>query len=299
MLKNLLHILHHVVIVVLSAGIALSLPSAVAFLARKFLLYWSFVESQKVFLISVEIALAVTLILFFNYLGRSWKDRLMSAIARGAGLVFSSSVRGPFARTRQRKMREKQGFGRDVMIIGSTGYRTLADPAGDLHRVLHTCREARILLLDPTGEGARARARSLTALEEGFREQIRRSIGFLKGLKAVQKNIRLKLYRDAPLFKLAILGDYLYVRHYHPGLDVRHMPEFVFKHGNNPGSFYNPLYQYFQTRWHDPSIPEYDLETDELVYRDITGNELKRTAFLLPDDAEEECLVLSSGKGAC
>jgi hypothetical protein len=29
-------------------------------------------------------------------------------------------------------------------------------------------------------------------------------------------------------------------------------------------------------RWEDPAIPEYDLETDELVYRDSAGNEVGR-----------------------
>jgi hypothetical protein len=32
-------------------------------------------------------------------------------------------------------------------------------------------------------------------------------------------------------------------------------------------------------RWNDSAIPEYDLDTDELVYRDGSGNEVKREAF--------------------
>ena len=34
-----------------------------------------------------------------------------------------------------------------------------------------------------------------------------------------------------------------------------------------PGGFYDPVHQYFLSRWQDPRIPEYDLETDELVYQ--------------------------------
>jgi len=138
------------------------------------------------------------------------------------------------------------------------------------------------MLLDPLREGAVSRARSIPDPEvspESFREQIVKSIDFLKGLKAAQKNIRLKLYQDMPLLKLAIFGDYACVRHYHTGLHVDDMPEYVFRHDHDPGSLYNPFYQYFLTRWSDPSIPEYELETDEIVYRDRAGNEVRRERF--------------------
>jgi len=82
-----------------------------------------------------------------------------------------------------------------------------------------------------------------------------------------------------PLLKLAILGDYISVQHYHTGLDVRDMPEYVFHHGQNPGSLYTYFYQYFLARWHDPNIPEYALDTDELIYRDNAGNEIRRESF--------------------
>ncbi len=176
-------------------------------------------------------------------------------------------------------MKEKYGFSRNVMIIGSTGFTTFADPSGDLHNVVQKCRGAKIMLLDPSGDGAESRARSLASPDitvEDFREQIVKSIEFLKTLKEVQKDIRLKLYREVPLLKLAILGDYIFLRHYHYGVDVHGLPEYVFKHQRNPGCLYNPFYQYFLDRWHDPQTPEYEFETDELVYRDRTGNEVRR-----------------------
>ncbi len=135
------------------------------------------------------------------------------------------------------------------------------------------------MLPDPFSEGACSRAKSIDDPEitpESFRDQIMKSIDFLKGLRAVQKNIRLKLYQDRPLLKMAILGDYLTLKHYHTGLDVRNMPEYVFKHNQNPGGLYVPFYQYCLSRWYDPAIPEYELDTDEVVYRDRTGNEVKR-----------------------
>jgi hypothetical protein len=91
-----------------------------------------------------------------------------------------------------------------------------------------------------------------------------------------QKNVRLKLYPDRPFLKMAILGDYIWLQHYQPGLDLQRMPRYVFKHDPNIGSLYFPFYQYFLGRWNNPDIPEYDLETDELIYRDTAGNEERR-----------------------
>ena len=72
---------YHIVILVLSAGIALSLPAV----ARNFLDYWSKVENEKTSLVSIEIAVAVFLIVFFNYVRRSLQDRSLAKVARGAG----------------------------------------------------------------------------------------------------------------------------------------------------------------------------------------------------------------------
>jgi len=275
-------ILYHIGVIALSAGIALSLPLTVSFLAQQLLVSWSLVENERIFLISVEIAVAVVLILFFHSLGRSWQDRRLARMARGAGMVYFTPSRGVLARRRIRRLKERQGLARDVMIIGSTGFRTFVDPKGDLHTVLQQCREAKIMLLNPDSEGAAARAKSILdpgITPESVRKQITKSIEFLKGLKAVQRNVELRLYPDAPLFKLAILGEFIWVQHYHAGLDVQVMPEYLFAHDQKPGGLYTPFYQHFMTRWRNAAIPEYDLDADELVYRDTAGHEIKRDKF--------------------
>ncbi len=270
---------YHLMVIALSAGIALSLPYTASFIARNMLVYWSLIENEKIFLISVEIAVAILLISVFQYAGRIWKDRRLSKMARGADLVLFFPARGRFRQRKIRTLMEKHGTAKDIMVIGSTGFRTFVDPERDLHNVIQRCREAKIMLLNPDSEGARARAKSILHPDvtvESFREQIRKSIGFLKGLRAAQKNVKLKLYSDTPDLKLAILGDYLWMQHYHPGLDIETMPIYVFKHNQNSAGLYQPFYQLFMKRWENCNIPEYDLETDELVYRDSSGNELRR-----------------------
>jgi hypothetical protein len=275
-------IFYHVLLVVLSAWIAFSLPAVASFIAQKLLFYWSFIEDEKVFVIGVEIILAILFILFFSYLGASWKNRRISKMASGAGMIYFFPPGKLLAQRKIKKLKEQHGLNRDVLIISATGFRTFVEPQSDLHRILQNCREAKIMLLNPHGNGARARAKSMldpNVTSELFNEQIKKSIDFLKQLKALQKNITLKLYDEPPYLKLAILGDYIWMKHYHPGLDVQSLPEYLFQHDQNPGTLYTPFYQYFLMRWRDSNIPEYDLDTDEMIYRDTAGNELKRQKF--------------------
>jgi hypothetical protein len=277
--------LYHVFLVALSTGIAFSMPVVAGFIAQKLLLYWAFIENEKVFLIGVEITLAFSFMLFFNYVGASWKNRRVSKMARSSGLAYVFPPGKFLAQRRAKKLKQRQGLNRDVLVISATGFRTFVDPQSDLNSILQNCREAKIMLLNPRSDGAGARAKSMldpNVTPELFDEQIRKSIDFLKELKAVQKNITLKLYDDPPYLKLTILGDYLWLKHYHPGLDVHSMPEYVFRHDPTPGALYSPFYQYFLMRWRDSSIPEYDLDTDELIHRDAAGNEIRREVFSEP-----------------
>ena len=281
MRKNIAHILYHIAVVVMSASIAFSLPVTITYIARKVLRYWSLVENERILLISTEAAVAVILIVMVNAIAREWRIRKLSQTAKTAGMIVAAPATAPLARREIRKLKETQGFGRSVMLISSTGFQTFADPASELHQVLKNCREAKIMLLDPLRDGVIARAKSLAdprSTPESFRDQIIRSIDFLKELKASQKKIKLKLYSEVPLLKMVILGDYLCLKHYPAGLDVQKMPEYVFKHDRSGGLF-NLFYQYFVSRWFDTAIPEYDLDTDELVYRDKTGNEVRREQF--------------------
>jgi len=278
-IKGSSYMLSHIVIVSFSAALALSLPLAVRFVSKEFLLYWSRIGNDKIFFLSVEIILTVCFIFLFAHIRKSWKDRKLSNMARAAGMVFVTPARGFFAKRRIRKLKESQGIARDVMVISSTGFRTFVDPNGELHQVIQNCREAKIMLLDPSSEGAILRAKGIPdpdVTPETFEEQIRRSIDFLKILKGGQKNVKLKLYPDPPFLKMTILGDFIWLQHYQPGLDVQRMPRYVFRHDPNIGSLYFPFYQYFFGKWNNPTIPEYDLETDELVYRDTAGNEARR-----------------------
>ena len=279
--KDVLHMMYHILVIVVSAAFAFSLPETIEYVSRTLLVSRSYLENRELVLLVTEIAAAIVLIIAINSLVRGWRVQKWSSMAKLAGLTGVAPARSYFARRSIKKLKQQEGPGRPVLLIASTGAQTFTDPAGDLHHVLRNCREAKIMLLDPLKEGVTARAKSLAdpdVTPESFRDQIIRSIDFLKELKALQKNIRLKLYGEAPLLKLSILGDYLFLQHYPSGLAVGTMPEYVLKH-DREGGLFGIFYHYFISRWFDTNVPEYDLDTDELVYRDKTGNEMRREKF--------------------
>ena len=284
LLQGTAEVLYHIVVVALSAGVALSLPHTANFFAQTYSLHWSAIESDKTVLVTIEIAVAVLFIACINYVRRSMKDRQLTQMAAHAGLTNVFPTRGVFARRKIRKLKTRQGRAKSIMVIGSTGYNTFVDPKGDLHTVIWKCLEAKIMLLNPYSEAARARARAIlgsNVTPDALVEQVERSIELCKQLKAGQKSVQLKLYSDPPHVKLAILGDSIWLQHYHTGLDVHTMPEYVFSQNHNDYGLYTLFYHYFTKRWDSAEIPEYDLETDELVYRGTNGNghEVRREKF--------------------
>ncbi len=267
--------LSHIVIVTMSAGIALLLPAG----ADRFLSFWSRIEHDTFSLMAVEMIVAVLLMIGFHYIHRSLRDRALADVALGAGLVSFFPRRGQEARERIQALKDEQGTGRSVMVIGSSGAGTLVDQVGALSSVLDKCLEAKILLVNPFNQDARARMQALAhpaCTYTTFREEVRQSIALLKRLKAIGKVVKLKLYADAPLVKLVILGDYLWLQHYHADLDIQNMPEYVLQRNRKEHGLYTLYAHYFMQRWESPELPEYDLDTDELVYRTRAGQEIRR-----------------------
>ena len=270
--------LYHIALVSLSAWIAVSLP----WMAETFLAQQSRLHDQTEFLVISEIAIAFLLIVLLDYLWRSISNRKLARMSTGAGLALCFSKKDQLTQRTIARVKDNHGVGRNVMLIGSTGSKTFVDPQGDLHDVLKDCLEAKILLLNPHGEEARMRATTLhpsEAMIGDWSEQLRSAVQFLKSLKATQKNIKLKLYPDYPHLKLVILGDHIWVQHYHATQDIKTMPEYVFRHTQQDHGLYALFYQYFVKRWERQEIPEYDLETDELIYKSAKGIEEKREPF--------------------
>jgi len=274
-LREISSLAFHAIVVLLSAGIALSLPT----IARQFLIFWSRVEHEQILLLTIEVGVAVLLILITNYVWRNLRDRRQAVMARGAGLVSFFPLHDPGAGRKIRQLKQQQCLGRTVLAIGVTGHGTVVDDKAELHALLETCLEAKLILLNPFSEEAARRTQSLAHPDispDRFFQELHETIELIKRLRAGGKIIRLKLYSDRPHLRMVILGDYLWLQHYHTGLDIRWMPEYVFQHNLGHHGLYTLFYQYFAKRWENQEIPEYDFQTDELVYHERNGSELRR-----------------------
>ncbi len=167
------------------------------------------------------------------------------------------------------------------MIIGSTSYRTFADLDDNLHEALQNCSRAKIMLFDPFKEWTSTRTRGIQnqkATSDMIRERIIKNIEFLKKLRTARKEVRLKLYPDLPIMKLVIIGNDAFFQHYRTGMNMC-QTEHAFRNASKRSGLYISLYWYFLTRWQDITIPEYDFDSDELVYCDLMGNEVVRARF--------------------
>ena len=274
------HALAHVVITLLAVGIAFSLP-----VVAKYILFywWPKVEDNTQLLMITEIGFATVLVLLFNISKIAWDGRRSMHMNKIASLVYAREGRGWTSRRKERDMRKKIASARDVYIMSVTG-DTFSSENSELQKTLDLAYEIRVMLANPCGKGFASRAQSLDdpeAMLEAYRQETEMSIAYLRKLAVVGKKVELRFYEDPPFWKLVVTGEYVWVQFCHDGHEVKTQPEYVFglQHGNPQRGFFAPFYKYFLDQWNDPRHPEFNFETNELVYRNGDGNEIRRVAF--------------------
>jgi len=277
-------ILLHIAITLLAVVIAFSLPTL-----AKYILYewWPQVEADANLLLATEIALASVLVLAFNYAKIAWDDRRKVKLVKLASLVHARIPgAGWTSRWRDRVVMRDLPAARDVYVMATTGHDVFVSKDGLLRDVPEKAYEIRVMLVNPVGEGLRRRVESMpediTLL--AFHREIEATIARLTGLRKSGKKVTLKFYEEEPHWNVVVLGDYVWVQHCHSGVEVRQQPEYVFAllHHNPRQGLYVPFYMHFLNKWNEPHHPEFDFETSELIYRDVSGNESGRASLGVP-----------------
>jgi hypothetical protein len=141
-----------------------------------------------------------------------------------------------------------------------------------------------LMLLNPASESAQRRVDSLPdgITLRSFAMEIDASIAYLANLRALGRKVTVKFYEREPFWKVAVLGDHVWVQYCHGGFEVKHEPEYVFalNRASPRRGFFVPFYMHFLDQWNDASHPEFDFDTNELVYPDAGGGEARRQAFV-------------------
>ena len=286
LVSGLRQILSHGTVTLLAVAIAFSLPGFANYILNE---WWPEVESNANLLLGTEIALASVLALMFNMATIAWDHRQRVHTARLASLVHARNANaGWWSRRRERALVEQLTTARDAFVLTLTGYDTLVAADSLLRPVIEKAYEIRVMLVNPCGQGLRQRAESLpsdvTVLT--LHTEIEATIGALSALRKYGKKVKLKFYDEEPFWKLVVLGDYIWVQHCHSGFVVREQPEYVFalQHTEPRHGLFVPFYMIFLNHWNDSRHPEYDFDTNELVYRDAGGKETGREILGVPID---------------
>lgn len=272
------HIAGHVAVTLLAVGIAFALPEF-----AEYILYgwWPQVRDNSQMLLLTEIGFAAVLVLLFNALSLTLHYRQRARMSSVASLVHAHEQSDWLSRREKRKLLSRLPWKRDVTIMAVTGYGTFSAADADLRNVLEECYEVRVMLLHPDGAGAR----TYVAVHEdpasalaGLQREFAASIEHLRALHAAGRQVSLKLYDEAPFWKLVFTGEHAWVRCCHDCRDFGKYPEYVFAlQTEKPArGFFPAFYTYFLNQWNDPQHPDYSFETDELVYRDAEGKECRR-----------------------
>ena len=284
LLLSLRQIFSHGLISLLAVAIAFSLPQAASYVLYQ---WWPMVERDANLLLATEICTASALVLLFNFAKVVWDNRQRVAMVKLTALAYARNERRSWlARRRERALIKRINAARDAYILTLTGYDTLVEDRSLLRAPLQGAYEIRVMLANPVGWGLRRRVDSLppeiTLLS--FHKEIEASIGCLAQLRKAGKKITLKFYEHEPFWKVIVLGDHVWVQHCHTGYEVKQMPEYVFAlHQRDPREgLYVPFYMHFLDLWNQPCHPEYDFDSNELVYRDAAGNECGRAGLGVP-----------------
>lgn len=284
------HIATHAVITLLAVGIAFSLP-----VAAQYILYswWPKVADDSQLLLVSEISFAAVLVLLLNMTKITWNHRRSRRMNKIASLVYAYEKDGWLSRWGERELRRKFLVARDISILSITGYDTFSSECARLQQPLDDSYEIRIMLLNPYSDGAIRRVNSLSASEsllETYCQETEASIAYLKKLASMGKKVTLKFYDEPPFWKLVVTGEYVWVQYCHDGYEIKEQPEYIFalQHDKPARGFFAPFYMYFLNQWNDPRYPEYNLDTDQLIYRNAEGNEIRRIAFCQKVESPQE-----------
>lgn len=278
LLNGLRHSASHIVITLLAIGIAFSLPAVAQYVLFD---WWPEAQNNVHSLLVTELGLSVVLVLLFNVLMIAWDNRHVIASARRASLVYATDAKAGLSQRKAKRLVKHASLPRDVFALTLTGYDTFVAPDSLFHDVLHNAYEIRVMLLDPRSEAASRRVEAIPDQHvnlESLHDEIAASIAYLTELHKAGKRITLKFYEHQPVWKVVVVGDHVWVQHFHHGYEVKGQPEYVFALQTSAPrqGFFVPFYTYFLDQWNDQRHPVYDFDAGELIYRAVGDRETRR-----------------------
>jgi hypothetical protein len=150
-----------------------------------------------------------------------------------------------------------------LSILGAGGYETFGVKGAPLYELVSNFTgEIRILLLDPSCDAFEKRCGSLGHDKNKYSDWIYTTIELCARLqKQKGRKLEVRLYQDAPIWKMIFTPSYLWLQYYDPAKDVDETSVYLFQASVDPyrASLYYPLSTVFLRRWVDPRTRKVDL----------------------------------------
>lgn len=248
----------------------------------------SFSATSPVLLLT-QLILAIALVLLITGAHMAWRYRRRLVAAQRAGVLDVGGHGSWLSGVKDHEVLADLPPAKEIFLWSLTGIDTFARRGTALFGLLPQARDIRVMLLNPrsVAMGNQGTVVDLAAGDDRLRrpalqEEIEDSIRCLESLRRAGKRVQLKLTDSVPLWKMAIVGERIWLRYCHSLEEGSSQTEYIFAlQPKRPrDGFYVPFYSYFLDHWNDSRYPEYDFDTSELVYRDESGVEIKRAPFI-------------------
>ncbi len=232
-----------------------------------------FVDSSARYLghhyVWVELACLAVIISFIHVTLRISRRFWLGGTARNAGMFFYSLNSSSRALLRSKKFLEKKSLAcKNIHINGATGWNTFGNPVSPLHIALTKCDSAEIILLSPLSDNIEVRAKDIKQTPEEYKNEILRSILFLKSIidQEGYTTIKLKLCDSYPGWKYIFIDPYVWVQNYPKHEHVALSPSYAYQ--RLEGGIYDQLLNQFGKRWNSPWVCNYNFENDTIECMD-------------------------------
>lgn len=119
-------------------------------------------------------------------------------------------------------------------------------------------------MLNPDSDQVKKRANEIGMSLDEYRNQMIKSLNFLKNIKQKKgNNIKVKFYNNAPFWKFIILenSEYVWIQQYPNDRHVQDSPAFAFAYNKtrNQENIYTFFERHFEKRWQRHSLQSCDL----------------------------------------
>lgn len=267
-------------------AVTVGIPSAHKFLTTSYSDLFPILKSISTFQLSVVVVIIVCVLYIANKI-LNWGTRQIAILKNSRVFHFKKNATDTDRTKNKNFLLNQCKKAKNILIIGATGYQTFArsDPEGKamLRDVLEKdiTGEIKIILIHPHSHCAKSRAEALGVTLSNYQGDISNSVAFLKELIRKGKNVALKFYDQRPIWKMIILGDFLWLQHYHQNRHVEHMPVYGISRSQKTDeySLFDPLYDVFQKKWRHDNNPTYDFASDEIVTLNPSTGDEERIKF--------------------